>query len=187
MEKFYVLMVTTLLILLSPSGLFAQTEIPSGSDAAPVDELSAETGPEEEAEEDPRLKLIINYQKEEEEEPFLIVTYRHDPGFFYNIAAPYIEGYETDPQRLRGELTEDTEMTVSYRHRDYFLTVHYRRLDGQAVTGDRRQPEPFGSEYSITSPSVAGYKPITQAVEGVMPGRDVELTVFYVDINTIIE
>ena len=61
MEKFYVLMVTTLLILLSPSGLFAQTEIPSGSDAAPVDELSAETVSEDEAEEDPRLKLIINY------------------------------------------------------------------------------------------------------------------------------
>lgn len=192
MKKVFALLITLFLIFLTPSLLFAQDGILSEPDSFTETETSAETDPDEEAEEeeeddDPRLKLIINYQKEEEEAPFLIVTYRHDPGFLYNIAVPYLEGYDTDSPRLLGELNEDTEMTVSYHLSSYSLTVHYRRLDGQPVTGDHQQPETFGSEYSITSPYVAGYKPITTVIEGVMPGRDVELTIFYVDKNTIIE
>lgn len=187
MNKIIVLLITAFLILQTPSILFAQTGILTDPETTVETGSSDETDPDEEEEEDPRLKLIINYQKEEEESPFLIVTYRQDPGFFFNIAAPYIEGYDTDFPRLLGELTEDTEMTIFYHLRAYSLTVHYRLLDGNPVTNDHQQSETYGNEYSVTSPNIAGYKPITPEIEGVMPGRDVELTIFYVDKNTIIE
>lgn len=191
MNKFFALLVTAFLIFLTPSELYASTGIISDPDnnaetvsTAEMDPIEEEIGAEEE---DPRLKLVINYRKEEEEIPFLIVTYLHDPGFSYNISVPYVEGYNTDTPKLLGELTEDTEITVLYRLRDYSLTVHYRLLDGKPVSNDHQQRESFGNEYNIVSPGVAGYKPITAAIEGVMPGRDVELTIFYVDKNTIIE
>ena len=187
MKKNFALLITLFLVFLTPSRLFAQTVILIEPETAAETDPAKNDLDEEQEEEDPRLKLVINYQKYEEESPFLIVTYLQDPGFFYNIAAPYIEGYDTDSTRLLGELTEDTEMTVSYHLRTYSLTVHYRRLDGKPVTSDHQKQESFGNEYSIASPYIAGYKPITAEIEGVMPGRDVELTIFYVDKNTIIE
>lgn len=138
---------------------------------------------EEEEENDPRIKLNISYQIDDEEEPFLIGKYRNWPGFYFNIASPVIEGYAPDTRRLTGVLKEDLEMTVYYHLQTYMLTVHYRLLDGRPAAPDYQSQETFGSEYRIRSPYVAGYRAVRDEVSGEMPGRDVELTVFFVSGN----
>ena len=177
-----------LTLFLFPIGMqvHAQTirteEIPPTSELPEGDsELSADE------EEDPRLKLTIIYQIEEEEKPFLITTYYHDVGFLYNIAVPYIEGYEPDTPRLSGIMDEDTEITVVYHLKAYTLTIHFRLLDGNPAAPDHLQQEFFGSEYRFISPNVPGYKAIKSEIADEMPGRDVELTVFYVEPEAIIE
>ena len=94
-----------------------------------------------------------------------------------------IEGYAPDTRRLTGVLKEDLEMTVYYHLQTYTLTVHYRLLDGRPAAPDYQSQETFGSEYRIRSPYVAGYRAVRDEVSGEMPGRDVELTVFFVSGN----
>ena len=140
-----------------------------------------------EEEEPLRYTLIVNYIKEDEDEPFRITKHLHEPGFSYNIASPVIEGYRPDSLRLLGTLEEDSEITVEYHVESFLLTIHYRLLDGKAAAPDHRSDEVFGEEYNIHSPSVTGNVAVTPEISGIMPGRDVEWTVFYVDSSALIK
>ena len=138
-------------------------------------------------EEEPLMyTLTVNYIRENEDEPFQISKHRHEPGYSYNIASPVVEGYLPDVPRLFGSLDEDSEITVAYHVESFCLTVHYRLLDGQAAAPDYHAEEVFGTEYSIPSPAVSGNVPVTEEISGVMPGRDVEWTVFYVDRSALV-
>lgn len=184
MNKKHLILGMLLSILFSFSAVRAQTAAPESIEITNPGS-AGETGDfeDEEDENDPRIKLNISYQKDEEEDPFLIVKYRNWPGFDYNIASPIVEGYTPDSQRLTGTLSEDLDRTVFYHLQDYSLTVHFRLLDGRPAARDYQTVETFGNEYTVPLPYVPGYKPVRQEVKGEMPGRDVELTVFYVNEN----
>lgn len=181
MNKYFSLILIFLMMLFIVSASAAQETAPDTFDINDPGTAEEITGEEEE--DDPRIKLNISYQKEEEAEPFLIGRYRNWPGFFFNIASPVIEGYAPDTLRLTGFLEEDLDWTVLYHLQTYSLTVHYRLLDGRPAAPDYHSQETFGSEYLVRSPYVAGYKAVKNEVSGEMPGRDVELTVFYVSGN----
>ena len=187
MKKINMMLMVLFALLLSGSVIRAQDTDPEISAVSDAETASESADPEEEEEEeDPRIKLNISYQKDEDEEPFLIGKYLHMPGFFFNIASPVIEGYLPDTQRLTGVLTQDLEWTVYYHLQTYSLTVHYRLLDGRTAAPDYQLQMTFGDEYRIVPPYVAGYKAVRQEITGEMPGRDVEQTVFFVPANATI-
>ena len=78
-----------------------------------------------------------------------------------------------DPEEETGESdpaeTEDT----------YTLTIQYQYADGTMAADAVTRYYPVGETYVVASPVIAGYNSSLAAVTGVMPDRDVNVTVVY--------
>ena len=91
-----------------------------------------------------------------------------------------LNGYSASEERLTGTILEDVELNVYYTPNTYTLRINYITTDGSQMMASRVQNVPYGEYYRIVLPTVTGYNVINPVVEGTMPGRDVEITVFYV-------
>ena len=69
----------------------------------------------------------------------------------------------------------------------FTLTVHYRYLDGTEAAATVTEEYTAGEAYSIGSPVIEGYFANRLVVSGVMPNRDVTVTVLYFKPGEVIE
>ena len=90
--------------------------------------------------------------------------------------------HRVDIERVRGVITEDTEVTVTYYPMELLLTIHYRYTTGGTAAPDYTAPGHTGGRYHVVSPVIPGYTVDQPVVEGVMPGHNVEITVWYAPI-----
>ncbi len=107
-------------------------------------------------------------------------------GTAYDVATPPIEGYTADTERVKGVLDKDMEYDVVYTAEDYTLTILYVYQDGTEAAETYTEVLHFGDEYSVESPVIQTYFANKQKVEGVMPARDVTVTVIYAKYPVII-
>lgn len=104
-------------------------------------------------------------------------------GFLDNI-----NGYATDAGITGGYYVlgdYDYTLTVYYRKiispkPEHTLTVNYRYEDGTQAAPPVIRSLTSGSQYSITSPVISGHNVDTLIVLGVMPDKDLTVTVTYV-------
>ena len=101
-------------------------------------------------------------------------------GTAYNVVTPTREGYVADIARVKGILTEDKEYDVVYTQLDYTLTINYLYQDGTVAAAAHTETLHYRDAYSVASPVIAGYHTADRTVSGVMPARDVTVTVIYV-------
>lgn len=152
---------------------------------SPVYSQVPEESGTEKNEEPVRYKLTVNYRFEDEEKPFSRTVYLNEPGYSYNIAFPEVEGYKTDTDRLTGVFPDNEVVEIVYRLQNYSVSVHYRYLDGSTAAMDYSTRMDYGSSYYILVPDISGYTAVIGQLEGVVPGRDVEQTVFFVPEDAV--
>lgn len=98
----------------------------------------------------------------------------------YYIVVPQKAGYDAETEIMRGEITEDTEITVRYTPKTYRITVRYIYANGQKAARSYEAEMRAGEKYDIESPEIADYTPIRMKVSGTVNGRDEEYTIIYV-------
>ncbi len=143
---------------------------------AEPDGPSAPEVPEQPAEEGFRLEIRYYLGGMSVFAPF-IATY--EPGSSYNVASPALEGCTPSAARVEGQINADTVLNVYYTLNTYTLRVNYLNTAGEAVAPATVQTFAYGDVYSVQTPQFAGYSASTSVVNGTMPGRNVEVTVFY--------
>lgn len=107
-------------------------------------------------------------------------TYKYQQ--WYEVKSPGVEGYVCEEPIVAGQMPDhDVEKTVYYTkiNTDHTLTIYY-----QFITGGRAAPTYIGTyakgaRYSVRSPEVAGWTPVTSVVEGTMGDEDLVFTVYY--------
>lgn len=67
------------------------------------------------------------------------------------------------------------EMQTTYR-----LTIRYTFLDGTEAATVYTDQIDENTAYAVAVPEVDGYKPTLNIVNGIMPSRDMEITVIYI-------
>ena len=75
-----------------------------------------------------------------------------------------------------------------YTPQEYTLTILYQYQNGKQAAETYTEVLRAGTDYSVQSPTIAGYHTNTKIVKGTMPSRDVTVTVIYVanqEIETI--
>ena len=98
---------------------------------------------------------------------------------------PDVPGYtQTSTTTANGVTTVVNTRNAEAPRGDYRLTINYRFTNGRQAAPSYSTILQEGTDYSVTSPTVSGYRVLTRVVTGTMPGRDVELTVLYVPTNT---
>ena len=134
-----------------------------------------------------KFTLIIRYWiGSTEGELINTVTRVEKAGTEYDVVTPPMEGYIADIAEIKGVLEKDTEYDVVYTPEDYTLTILYRFQDGTEAAETYTEVLHFGDEYSVESPVIQTYFANKQKVEGVMPARDVTVTVIYAKYPVII-
>ena len=134
-----------------------------------------------------KFTLIIRYWiGSTEGELINTVTRVEKAGTEYDVVTPPMEGYTADIAEIKGVLEKDTEYDVVYTPEDYTLTILYRFQDGTEAAETYTEVLHFGDEYSVESPVIQTYFANKQKVEGVMPARDVTVTVIYAKYPVII-
>ncbi|MBR4577265.1 MAG: MucBP domain-containing protein, partial [Clostridia bacterium] len=126
-------------------------------------------------------KLHIRYVNEAGEE---IRNFEREyaPGEKYEVVTPHMPGYTADIETVAGTMGDnDIEVTVTYSHVLYTLTIHYPAL---GTDEDVMEPTvvhlPAGSEYRIEVPEAEGYTAMIDVVTGTMPVGDREISVIMV-------
>lgn len=103
-----------------------------------------------------------------------------DYGEKYAITSPAITGYKADKTIVEGTMdTSDVDTTVYYTVCSYGLIIHYQYANGSKAADDHSGKVDYGSNFSVTSPDVAGYVPDTAIVTGTMDstsGKEVYVT-----------
>lgn len=129
-------------------------------------------------------ELLIHYKDRETKET-LAKDYVHDYKYlqWYDVPSPEIKGYTTDTPRVQGQMPDrDVEITVWYdkiKVAEHTLTIYYEFIGGGRAAPTYRGTYKEGQSYSVRSPEVSGWTPVTSLVEGVMGNRDLEFTVYY--------
>lgn len=129
-------------------------------------------------------ELLIHY-KDRETRKTLHDDYVHDYKYlqWYDVKSPEIPGYTTDTPRVSGQMPDrDLEVTVWYdrvKASEHTLTIHYLYISGGKAADDYVGTYKENQRYSVRSPEVSGWTPVTSLVEGVMGNRDLEFTVYY--------
>lgn len=113
------------------------------------------------------------------------VSETHLFGELYSITSPEITGYIADKPVVSGTMpAEDLEITVTYTKTEtpkFALVINYEYEDGTTAKQSYSAQLEAGDEYSVTSPSIEGYKPDKAVVSGTMPEKSVNVTVTYTE------
>ena len=125
------------------------------------------------------VNLIVHYVYADGSTAAANVSRTYRRGAAYNIASPRITGFTPDQARVRGTITEDTELTVTYRRNTYTLTITYVDQNGNPVAASVVTSLNYGDRYSFGSPTLNGYTASQATVDGTMPARNVQVTVVY--------
>ena len=106
-------------------------------------------------------------------------------GSVKNVATA--DGTSPDPDKPDVPVTpgEDEELTDDQK--SFNLTINYLFSGGSKAAESYTAQLAAGDRYSVTSPTVNGYIPDQAVVAGVMPERDVQITVFYIPLIIIPE
>lgn len=124
--------------------------------------------------------LTVRYQYQDGTKAAPDVVQQYPAGYLYDIPSPQITGYQPDRLTVTGTMPGNAlEETVTYTIKSYTLTIDYRYEDGTQAAATHREEVPFGAQYSVPSPAIAGYTPSVEMAAGVMPGADKRITVTY--------
>ena len=137
--------------------------------------------PVEEGDKEPNptvVKLVIRYWVDGKFDHQ--ITRYEKPGTKYDVVSPPKAGYSVDIERVKGTLTKDTEYDVHYTRTEYTLTILYQYADGTTAAETYTATLNTGGAYSVVSPVIEGYRTDLTIVEGIMPARNVTVTVIYV-------
>ena len=74
---------------------------------------------------------------------------------------------------------QDVNVTVTYTINSHVLTITYVTPDGVTAPTQYSQSYNYGSNYSVTSPTIEHYTPDVAVVSGTMDEQDVNVTVTY--------
>ena len=100
----------------------------------------------------------------------------------YDVTSPRLAGYTADQRRVRGTIDGDLVIDVHYTRNMYNLTITYVDQYGNQIAVPYTGRAAYGAGYSVTSPAVPGYYTTQLVVNGTMPGRDLQITVYYLPI-----
>ena len=89
-----------------------------------------------------------------------------------------IHNYDTHGKLLYG-FKPDTVYKLVLTKPFYKLTVNYVYTDKSEAATSHEENIAFGTDYSVTSPTITGYTPDIAVVSGTMPAQDVTVTVTY--------
>jgi hypothetical protein len=104
------------------------------------------------------------------------------PGDYYQIKPLEINGYEPDKTLLSGICDGTTRISVIYRIGTYHLTIRYLLPDGSEAFAPFEGEFQFGTPYSIPTPTLDGYTADRTLMEGIMDGKDTQLTVVFTQV-----
>jgi len=125
-------------------------------------------------------ELRIKYQYADGSQAKENVVFQYPLGFNYDIPSPEIAGYRPDKLTVAGEMPgRALEEVITYTAIPYTLTVNYQFADGSQAAQSHQEQLTIGSEYSVPSPEIEGYRPNQSMVTGIMPASDVISTVTY--------
>jgi len=107
-------------------------------------------------------------------------------GAAYNVTSPVLAGYTADSERVIGTIAADTTLDVVYTPEEYLLTIHYVYSDGSEARPTYRRTMAYGQEYAVLSPLVENHTVTIARVTGIMPARNLTVTVRYLTNDEII-
>lgn len=105
---------------------------------------------------------------------------QYETGEAFNVTSPVVAGYQPDIKVVQGVMEEeDLVFDVIYTANDYTLTIYYIYANGTTAAPTYTEVLHAGDRYDVDSPEITGYQPSLKKVKGVMPARDVTVTVIY--------
>lgn len=131
-------------------------------------------------------KVTIHYVKNDGSEAFPDLVEEVEDGKEFSHTPGSLGGYTHSPENIYiEEVTEDVERTVYYTPivEEHTVTVHYVYQNGSKALDDYVGTYKEGEKFSITSPTITGYRRDIAVVEGVMHDKDREFTVTYTMID----
>ena len=133
--------------------------------------------------------LTINYLIDDETlKPETIVVEGLHIKDTYSYPSPEIVGYTANTSVVSGTVgSSNITVTVNYSRNSYKLKINYLYGDDifdETLIGTTASPSvtysiTYGAEYNYTTPAISGYYPTLDAVTGIMPAGDVEVTIYY--------
>ena len=128
------------------------------------------------------FNITVNYLYDNGD-PIDTISETHEYGYEYSFTSPTVEGYTPDTDLVEGRLTSDTEIDVIYSANGYTLTIYYLYEDGRTAARTYTANLAYGTDYSVVSPTIAGYHASIYRVTGTMPAGDVTVYVYYTAEN----
>lgn len=127
--------------------------------------------------------LTVDYVYENGEKAAESYTGSYRWGDPYSVDSPVIEKFIADKATVSGTMPKsDVEVKVTYKALEaetYPLIIYYKYEDGTDAAASYSKSYKEGEGYSITSPSVKGYKPDNEVVSGTMGTKGITVTVTY--------
>ena len=106
-------------------------------------------------------------------------------GSVKNVATA--DGISPDPKQPDVPVVPGEDEELTDKQKSFNLTINYLFSGGSKAAESYTAQLAAGDRYSVTSPTVNGYIPDQAVVAGVMPERDVQITVFYIPLIIIPE
>ncbi len=101
-------------------------------------------------------------------------------GEYYEISTPNIDNCIPNKQEVSGVMPE-SNLTIDVIYTRYYtLTINYVYQDGNIVAPPHIQNLAGDEEYNVVSPVIDNYISSKPVVSGIMPRRDLYITVVYV-------
>lgn len=99
----------------------------------------------------------------------------------YTVDVPTLEGYTPTPATVSGKMpASDKEVIVVYKKNSYNLNINYVYEEtGEKAAEPYTEKVLYQDKYSHKSPTIEGYHPSVEVVEGTMGSKDVNITVKY--------
>ncbi len=99
----------------------------------------------------------------------------------YTWLEPRVNGYTQTAAVSEGDVTTftNTRNQTPPDDREFSVTVHYRYWNGETAAESVREIHKVGEGYSITSPSLPGYRCSRPLIEGQQPAKHIEFVVIY--------
>ena len=97
------------------------------------------------------------------------------------------DGTSPDPKQPDVPVVPGEDEELTDKQKSFNLTINYLFSGGSKAAESYTAQLAAGDRYSVTSPTVNGYIPDQAVVAGVMPERDVQITVFYIPLIIIPE
>ncbi len=144
-----------------------------------ADATAVETHTENETAAPEPARLLVRYLAENGTELLPSFSRTYEKGARYDVACPQITGYTPEIASVGGTITEDTVIDVHYTRQAYSLTVTYRDLKGNPIFASDVRSVNAGETYTVQIPQIEGYETAAAPITGVMPGRNVEINIFY--------